>query len=118
MLGDLCLYHDMNGLSALRDANSPVRIVAIDNSGGGVFEFLPQAELVERDEFEALFATPSGVAVERIAALHGLSHVRVDDLDQLRDLPRERAVIAEVAVDRRDNVSVHRRIAEAVAAAV
>ena len=118
VLGDLCLYHDMNGLSALRDASSPVRIVVIDNGGGGIFEFLPQAELIERDEFEALFATPSGVSVERIAALHGLAHVRIDDLDQLRDLPRERAVIAEVPVDRRDNVAVHRRIADAVAAAV
>src|SRR5215211_472672 len=58
VLGDLCLYHDMNGLSALRDASSPVRIVVIDNGGGGIFEFLPQAELIERDEFEALFGTP------------------------------------------------------------
>jgi 2-succinyl-5-enolpyruvyl-6-hydroxy-3-cyclohexene-1-carboxylate synthase len=118
VLGDLCLYHDMNGLSALGDASSPVRIVVIENRGGGIFEFLPQAELIERDEFEALFATPSGVPVERVAALHGLAHVRIDDLDQLRDLPRESAVIAEVPVDRRDNVAVHRRIAEAVAAAV
>ena len=56
--------------------------------------------------------------MERVAALHGLAHVRIDDLDQLRDLPRESAVIAEVPVDRRDNVAVHRRIADAVAAAV
>jgi 2-succinyl-5-enolpyruvyl-6-hydroxy-3-cyclohexene-1-carboxylate synthase len=118
VLGDLCLYHDMNGLSALRDASSPVRIVVIDNGGGGIFEFLPQAELIGRDEFEALFATPSGVSVDRIAGLHGLAHARIDDLDQLRDLPRESAVIAEVPVDRRDNVAVHRRIADAVAAAV
>jgi 2-succinyl-5-enolpyruvyl-6-hydroxy-3-cyclohexene-1-carboxylate synthase len=118
VLGDLCLYHDMNGLSALGDAGSPVRIVVIENRGGGIFEFLPQAELIERDEFEALFATPSGVPLERVAALHGLAHVRIDDLDQLRDLPRESAVIAEVPVDRRDNVAVHRRIADAVAAAV
>jgi 2-succinyl-5-enolpyruvyl-6-hydroxy-3-cyclohexene-1-carboxylate synthase len=118
VLGDLCLYHDMNGLSALGDASSPVRIVVIENRGGGIFEFLPQAELIERDEFEALFATPSGVSVKRVAALHGLAHVRIDDLDQLRDLPRESAMIAEIPVDRRDNVAVHRRIADAVAAAV
>jgi 2-succinyl-5-enolpyruvyl-6-hydroxy-3-cyclohexene-1-carboxylate synthase len=118
VLGDLCLYHDMNGLSGLRHATAPVRIVVIENGGGGIFEFLPQAELIERDEFEALFATPSGVSVERIAALHGLAHVRIDELDDLRDLPRESRIIAEVAVDRRDNVAVHRRIAEAVATAV
>jgi 2-succinyl-5-enolpyruvyl-6-hydroxy-3-cyclohexene-1-carboxylate synthase len=118
VLGDLCLYHDMNGLSALRDATAPVRIVAIENRGGGIFEFLPQAELIEREEFEALFAAPSGVSIQRIAALHGIEHVLIDDLDQLGDLARHTRVIAEVQVDRRENVAVHRRIAEAVGAAL
>jgi 2-succinyl-5-enolpyruvyl-6-hydroxy-3-cyclohexene-1-carboxylate synthase len=92
--------------------------VVLDNGGGGIFEFLPQAGLIERDEFEALFGTPSGVTVERIAALHGIPYRRIDDLDELRDLPRETRVIAEVPVDRRENVAVHRRIAEAVADAM
>jgi 2-succinyl-5-enolpyruvyl-6-hydroxy-3-cyclohexene-1-carboxylate synthase len=118
VLGDLCLYHDMNGLSALRGVDAPVRIVVVNNGGGGIFEFLPQAELIERDEFEAMFGTPSGVSVERIAALHGIAHRRIDDLAELADLPRESRVIAEVPVDRRENVEIHRRIAEAVAAAV
>jgi 2-succinyl-5-enolpyruvyl-6-hydroxy-3-cyclohexene-1-carboxylate synthase len=108
----------MNGLSALRGVDAPVRIVVINNGGGGIFEFLPQAELIERDEFEPLFGTPSGVPVERIAALHGIAHRRIDDLAELADLPRESRVIAEVPVDRRENVAVHRRIADAVAAAV
>jgi 2-succinyl-5-enolpyruvyl-6-hydroxy-3-cyclohexene-1-carboxylate synthase len=118
VLGDLCLYHDVNGLSGLRRTKAPVRIVVLDNGGGGIFEFLPQAGLIDRDEFEALFGTPSGVAVERIAALHEIPYRRIDDLDDLRDLPRETRVIAEIPVDRRENVTVHRRIAEAVADAM
>jgi 2-succinyl-5-enolpyruvyl-6-hydroxy-3-cyclohexene-1-carboxylate synthase len=118
VLGDLCLYHDVNGLSGLRRTKAPVRIVVLNNGGGGIFEFLPQAGLIERDEFEALFGTPSGVAVERIAALHEIPYRRIDDLDQLTDLPGETRVIAEVPVDRRGNVAVHRRIADAVAAAM
>ena len=35
-----------------------------------------------------------------------------------RDLPRETRVIAEVPVDRRQNVAVHRRVADAVADAM
>jgi 2-succinyl-5-enolpyruvyl-6-hydroxy-3-cyclohexene-1-carboxylate synthase len=118
VVGDLCLYHDMNGLSALRDATAPVRIVAIDNHGGGIFEFLPQANMIDRAEFEALFATPAGVSLGGIAALHGLSHLRIERLDQLADLARETRVIAEVAVDRRENVRIHRAIADAVGAAI
>ena len=42
--GDLGLLHDLGGLAALGDVETPVRIVVIDNGGGGIFHFLPQAE--------------------------------------------------------------------------
>ena len=42
--GDLGLLHDLGGLAALRDVSTPVRIVVINNDGGGIFDFLPQAE--------------------------------------------------------------------------
>ena len=66
--GDLGLHHDMNGLAALRHASAPVRIVVLNNDGGGIFEFLPQAEQLDRDEFEALLGTPLGLDPARIAA--------------------------------------------------
>src|SRR5215207_8714327 len=47
--GDLGLHHDMNGLAAIRAAPAPVRVVVLNNDGGGIFEFLPQAEQIERE---------------------------------------------------------------------
>ena len=55
--GDLGLLHDIGGLAALRDVSTPVRIVVIDNGGGGIFHFLPQEEAMGKDEFEALLGT-------------------------------------------------------------
>ncbi|HEX3736524.1 MAG TPA: 2-succinyl-5-enolpyruvyl-6-hydroxy-3-cyclohexene-1-carboxylic-acid synthase, partial [Solirubrobacterales bacterium] len=60
--GDLGLLHDIGGLAALRDVTTPVRIVVIDNGGGGIFHFLPQQEALADDEFEALLGTPRGVS--------------------------------------------------------
>jgi 2-succinyl-5-enolpyruvyl-6-hydroxy-3-cyclohexene-1-carboxylate synthase len=115
--GDLGLHHDTNGLAALRDVATPVRIVVINNDGGGIFEFLPQAAQLERDEFEALLGTPLGIDPARTAALHGLSHTRVDNLRQLEGASQHTGLI-EVPVDRRRNVELHRRIAERVAEAL
>ena len=78
--GDLGLYHDMNGLAALRDSSTPVRIVVLNNDGGGIFEFLPQAEQIDRDEFEAILGTPLGIDPAKVAEVYGLRHVLVDDL--------------------------------------
>lgn len=116
--GDLGLYHDMNGLAILRDVEAPVRIVVLQNDGGGIFEFLPQADQVTRAEFEAIFGTPVGIDLERVAALYALDHHRVGSAGDLRDAATSAGTLIEVPVDRRANVEVHRRIAAAAAAAV
>jgi 2-succinyl-5-enolpyruvyl-6-hydroxy-3-cyclohexene-1-carboxylate synthase len=117
IVGDLGLHHDANGLAGLRDLAGPVRIVVLNNGGGGIFEFLPQAGQIERDEFEALLGTPLGIEPATIAAAHRLPHVLIDDLEQLEEASRGTGLI-EVRVDRRTNVEVHRRIADRVAEAL
>jgi 2-succinyl-5-enolpyruvyl-6-hydroxy-3-cyclohexene-1-carboxylate synthase len=112
--GDLGLLHDLGGLAALRDVSMPIRLVAIDNDGGGIFSFLPQAEALGGEEFEALLGTPRGVNVGKAADLFGVPHVR---LASLADLPAALATgtgLIEVAVDSSENVTLHRRLAAAV----
>ena len=70
--GDLGLLHDLGGLAALREVATPVRIVVIDNDGGGIFHFLPQAEALRASEFEALLGTRAA----RAAACSGSTHRR------------------------------------------
>ncbi len=116
--GDLGLYHDMNGLAALRGVDAPVRIVVLNNDGGGIFEFLPQAAQIDRGEFEALFGTPLGLDLEHVAALYELSYARIADLAELAEAPREGTALIEIPVDRRTNVELHRRIAARAADAL
>jgi 2-succinyl-5-enolpyruvyl-6-hydroxy-3-cyclohexene-1-carboxylate synthase len=118
VLGDLGLYHDMNGLAALREIDTPVRIVVLDNGGGGIFEFLPQAEALERDEFEAFLGTPLNLEIGRIAALYGIEHRPIESLDDLADLTSTDRAIAEVPIDRAENLLLHRRLADAAAGAL
>ncbi len=115
--GDLGLYHDMNGLAALRGASTPVRIVVLNNDGGGIFEFLPQATQMDREEFEALLGTPLGIDLEKVAEVHGLRHTRITDLGQLEGAA-ERTGLIEIPVDRQGNVELHRHVAERVTEAL
>src|SRR5919197_4321132 len=58
VLGDLALFPDIGGLAALRHAPE-LRLIVIDNSGGGIFHFLPQAAAMPEAEFESLLGTPA-----------------------------------------------------------
>jgi 2-succinyl-5-enolpyruvyl-6-hydroxy-3-cyclohexene-1-carboxylate synthase len=116
--GDLGLLHDIGALAALRDVSTPVRIVVIDNGGGGIFSFLPQAEALSGEEFEALLSTPRGVDIAKAADLFGLSHHRPDSLASLPDALAAGTGLIEVSVDRQANVPLHRRLSAAVAEAI
>ncbi len=70
LLGDLAFLHDVSGLVNLPDV--PCTFVVLDNGGGGIFSFLPQAGALEHDQFELLFGTPPSTDVAEVARGFGL----------------------------------------------
>jgi 2-succinyl-5-enolpyruvyl-6-hydroxy-3-cyclohexene-1-carboxylate synthase len=118
LTGDLGLLHDIGGLAALRDVSTPIRIVVIDNDGGGIFHFLPQEQALDNAEFEALLGTPRGVDVAKAAALFDLPHHRLDSLADLPDTFTTGTGLIEVKTDRQINIDLHRRLVARVGAEI
>jgi 2-succinyl-5-enolpyruvyl-6-hydroxy-3-cyclohexene-1-carboxylate synthase len=121
LLGDLSLYHDMNGLWALRRHGLRATVVVCDNDGGGVFNFLPQAE--HQDVFEELFATPLGLDLSQVARLYGLVYSPVTDRSGLEPaiadaIAAPTPTMVVVRFKREDSVNGHRLCWEAAAAAL
>jgi 2-succinyl-5-enolpyruvyl-6-hydroxy-3-cyclohexene-1-carboxylate synthase len=112
--GDLGLLHDLGSLAALREVKTPVRIVVIDNAGGGIFHFLPQEEALPEDEFEALLGTPRGIDAAKAAALFDLPHRRLDSLAELPEALAAGTGLIEVKTDRHNNVEAHRQLTQCV----
>jgi 2-succinyl-5-enolpyruvyl-6-hydroxy-3-cyclohexene-1-carboxylate synthase len=117
LCGDLSFLHDTNGLMALKEDTVPVTFVVINNDGGGIFSFLPQARFPEN--FEKVFGTPHGIDLARVAAVHDLNHVLVTRPDDLGTaLDGDATKVVEVRTQRESNVELHASIQKAVAAAV
>ncbi len=73
--GDLSLYHDLNGLLALRRCDVRAHIVLIHNDGGGIFHRLPIAQ--HDPPFTEWFVTPHGLDFAPAAQMYGLRYRRV-----------------------------------------
>lgn len=121
LLGDLSVYHDMNGLWALRRHGLRATIVVCDNNGGGVFSFLPQAQ--HQDVFEELFATPLGLDFAQVARLYDLVYSPVTDRAGLEPalvdaLAAQTPTLVVVKFKRDDSVNGHRTCWEAASAAL
>jgi len=121
VIGDLAFYHDMNGLLAARLHGLDATIVVLNNDGGGIFSFLPQAASTEH--FEQLFGTPHGLDFAPAAALYGATYQRAGNSAALREAVRRGVTgsglhVVEVRTDRARNVTLHREAWSAVAAAL
>lgn len=117
--GDVAALHDLGALATAARLALPITVVVVHNDGGGIFQFLPQADPNRLDPvvFERHLTTPHGVDFVAVAAALGLEACSVDVCAELESLvahgggPR----LVELRTDRHENVAVHRRIRERVA---
>ncbi|ADB35312.1 2-succinyl-6-hydroxy-2,4-cyclohexadiene-1- carboxylic acid synthase/2-oxoglutarate decarboxylase [Kribbella flavida DSM 17836] len=82
LVGDLAFLHDANGLViGPAEARPDLRIVVVNDNGGGIFSTLEQAGTTD---FERVFATPHDTDFAALAAATRTPYTLVTTLDQLR----------------------------------
>ncbi|WP_020391912.1 2-succinyl-5-enolpyruvyl-6-hydroxy-3-cyclohexene-1-carboxylic-acid synthase [Kribbella catacumbae] len=108
LVGDLAFLHDANGLViGPAEPRPDLRIVVLNDNGGGIFATLEQGSTDHADYFERVFGTPHNVDLAALCAATGTPYRLVDTAVELRDaLVRtvEGIDVVEVRVDR----STHR----------
>lgn len=123
LVGDVAFLHDTNALLGLARREVDLTIVAVDNDGGGIFSFLPQAGALPAERFELLFGTPHGVDLSHLASAHGIVTVEPAGPDDVATCIAASVAaggvrVVHIRTDRGGNVEVHREVHDAVAAAV
>jgi 2-succinyl-5-enolpyruvyl-6-hydroxy-3-cyclohexene-1-carboxylate synthase len=119
LIGDVALLHDTNGMLNLNLRNLDLRIFVVDNNGGGIFSFLPQKTTLDETRFEMVFGTPHQVDIEALAKAHNISAQTIESLDDLAMAVAQRGLrLTRIVTNREENVKVHDRIHQNVAAAL
>ena len=121
LIGDIALLHDSNGLLGAAGRGIDLVCVVVDNDGGGIFSFLPQARTLAAERFETLFGTPHGLDLVLLASSFGVDAHRVDGADVAGEVGEAAGKggvhVLAVRTDRDANTAAHERIDNAVAAA-
>ena len=129
VVGDVSFLHDLNALVAAKLHGLNATIVLVNNDGGGIFSFLPQAQPGAPvagtglpEHYEELFGTPHGIDVAPIVAALGGEHRLVTDRDLAPavadSVARPGAQVLELRTERARNVLLHQGAAAAVARAL
>ena len=136
LVGDLAFRHDIGGLVGAFDTEPAAHggpggldltVVVVDNGGGTIFSFLPAYGVIDPGAFDRLLTTPprrsSLQLASGLAAAMGFEHHHVGSCDEMHALlaspGSNRGVrVITIDIDADANRDQHRRLADAVAAAV
>ncbi|MCK8817887.1 2-succinyl-5-enolpyruvyl-6-hydroxy-3-cyclohexene-1-carboxylic-acid synthase [Natroniella sulfidigena] len=121
VIGDLSFYHDLNGLLAAKLHQLDLSIIVVNNDGGGIFSFLPQANYPEY--FEELFGTPIGLDFEHAVQMYQGEFIKADTWPEFNSaieasMSDGGLQVIEVCTDREINAARHREMWEVVTAAL
>lgn len=120
LIGDLSFFHDQNGLWPVLRHELDLTVLLVNNDGGGIFEFLPQQQLVG-ERFEPWWGTPHGLDFRHVVAQYGGRHELLEG-----DLPaaltaavgRPGLDVLELRTERTRNLELHREVIAKATAAV
>jgi len=121
LIGDVSFYHDMNGLLASK-YEGHLTIVVINNSGGGIFSFLPIANsgLIN---FNKYWTTNTDLKINKVADLYNCKYYLAENLNNLRRSISESfnnngVKIIEVKTSISKNMLAHKRMLEKIKSAL
>jgi 2-succinyl-5-enolpyruvyl-6-hydroxy-3-cyclohexene-1-carboxylate synthase len=123
LVGDLAFLHDANALLLGPGEPRPrVRVIVVNDGGGGIFGLLEHGEPRFAAAFERIFGTPQTTGLAALCAAHAVPHAVVTELPALvAALARPVAdgfEVVEVPVRRDRERELARRLREAVTASV
>ena len=109
--GDLAFFYDRNGLWHGHLPKN-LRIVVLNNHGGGIFKLIDGPNRLETEIVEQYFFTPQPLSARRTAADHGCDYLYCTSGEELPQVlieffqRRDRATILEIRTDAEVNTRI------------
>ncbi|WP_289055658.1 2-succinyl-5-enolpyruvyl-6-hydroxy-3-cyclohexene-1-carboxylic-acid synthase [Carboxylicivirga marina] len=109
IVGDLSFMYDSNGL--WNNYLKPnLRIVVINNGGGGIFRFIPGPS--DSEELETYFEASHQLNVQPLAEMYGVKYLMANNEETLNETieqlfaPGDRPIILEIKTPAKENAGV------------
>jgi len=110
LTGELAFLHDSNALLFASELIGSLTVILINNQGGGIFENLPVANLLE---FEKCFATPQTCDFAKLCAAHSVEYFLLQEEKELFShikSPKKGIRLIEIRTDRKADRKVRQKL--------
>jgi 2-succinyl-5-enolpyruvyl-6-hydroxy-3-cyclohexene-1-carboxylate synthase len=109
IIGDVSFIHDLNSLYFLKDLKIPLKIILVNNDGGGIFTLLPINKELEVLDY---ITSPHGQTFKKASELIGIDYLEVhkasemvNSFNQLQE--KNQHCLMEIFIDNKTNKDIY-----------
>jgi len=112
IIGDVSFIHDLNSLYFLKTLKKPLKIILVNNDGGGIFTLLP---INKEQEILNYITSPHGQTFKKTAEMLEIDYMEVKDssslINSFKELQEKKQhCLMEIFVDNKTNKDVYEQL--------
>lgn len=109
IIGDQTCLHDLNSLAQLQKVKHPVKLIVINNKGGGIFSFV--AINLKQEALESHFVAAHEYTFEKAAKLFHIPYCQLRSKKELKyALEKPGVALIEISTTRTENLHLHQQL--------
>lgn len=112
VIGDLAFYHNISTLATLKELNIPLKIVLVNNNGGGIFNMLPVSK--GNKNYDKYFRTSLNLNYSNIVKSFGVSYYKPRSWTSFRryfgeTVLSKNAAVLEIETDEKESLKLRKK---------
>jgi len=112
VIGDVSFLHDLNSLQLIKDSESPLCIVLVNNSGGGIFTLLP---IAKEEALLPYLTTPHDLTFESAAEQFSIDYIKATSTSAFEEAfqnaqKKKNTILIEAIVSNEENIEVYNKL--------
>ncbi len=112
IIGDLAFYHNINALATLKEMSIPLKIILVNNNGGGIFNMLPVAD--SSKNFSKYFTTSQNLDFGNIVKAFNGNYYLAKTWNSLRKnlmkvIEKNSYSVIEILTDANNSVNMRKK---------
>ena len=111
IVGDLTFLHDLTSFFHLKESPCPLKVIVINNDGGGIFSFFSVGQ--KTSFFHPFFSVPHGLKLKSGADFLKIPYQKAPSLEEMEQFLKDQTStlnIIEMVTDKEENFYLHKQI--------
>ena len=110
ILGDQAFMHDIGSLKILKDLDVNLNIIIVNNSGGGIFDYLPILSNDNKMNYKKLIRNDHNETFQKITESYGINYTRIEKLSDFNLPKAKKTQVMELIINKDSSLNFYKNL--------